>query len=105
MNAASATPAIREALLIALHAPLHTLTRNPAGFCSGTSPTVTRRTVNVLLNARLLEFDNPDMPRAATLTDRGIALARELHTAATHVRTQPTSRSHTRAPLPAALAQ
>ena len=100
MRAATATPAIRHALLLALLAPSHTLVRNSEGFRSQNGTAVSRRTANVLHNALLIEFDNPYVPRAITLTDRGIALAREIHTAAEHVRTSPTGRTRAHALTP-----
>lgn len=78
------TPKLGEALMIALDAG-HTLVRCAHGFqdpgarryaeYEGHIPSITRRTANTLVNACLAEFNDPDVPSALTLTDRGFNVA------------------------------
>lgn len=82
MNATDPTPKVRDALLLALHADDHTLTRCRDGFrCARAGGTVTRRIANTLRNAMLAEFNAVDVPSAITLTERGAALARQIEAA------------------------
>lgn len=83
------TPKEREALLAAFSAAGHTLKRTRDGFASPATPEVafTRRTMNWLDNRAWIRYDDPDVPRAATLTQLGIKSAQELTAAgATKVR-------------------
>lgn len=82
------TPAVRDALLAALCTPSHTLKRGCGGFVAFDGPVkrsgpttyqaVTLRTINRMREDGLVKFDEPEFPRVITLTDAGIAAAREL---------------------------
>jgi len=79
MNAAVYTPAVRAALLAALHAPTHTLQRTRDGFISAPAVApVSRRCANWLERDGLFQFDNPGCPSAITLTQEGLAAAQQL---------------------------
>jgi hypothetical protein len=79
MNAMPYTPAIRAALLAALHTPSHTLQRTRDGFVAAPSiAPVSRRCANGLWRDGLFEFDNPACPSTLTLTEDGLAAARQL---------------------------
>jgi hypothetical protein len=73
------TPKLREALQLAAAAPQHRLVRCCKGFrAAGTfasSPAVTRRTANDLVNAMLADFNDRTLPSCVTLTPRGLKLA------------------------------
>lgn len=81
-------PKMRDALLAAFRTPSHTLRRGCGGFIafddrtrtSGTAmhQEFTRRTVNRLEDAGLVEFDEPTFPNRITLTDEGKAAAKEI---------------------------
>lgn len=76
------TPAVRAALLAALHSPDHTLSRVRGGFAAFDSKlVVTRRTANALHNAGLVAFDQRDFPSSVTLTPLGLTHARMLDVA------------------------
>jgi len=76
-------PVARKALLAAFHSPDHQLRRTPAGFT--TPPTgadgtqvFTRRAVNWLDDAGLVEFDDPGAPSLVRLNARGERYAEQL---------------------------
>lgn len=46
-----------------------------------TETAFTVRTMRMLERAWLIEFDNPQLPRTATLTSDGLAIAQQLHDA------------------------
>ncbi|MBN4937309.1 hypothetical protein JY409_04535 [Stenotrophomonas maltophilia] len=73
--AAPLKPKERAALLAAYSAPDRALRRNRSGFAPANQPekVFTRRTVNWLDERALLSFDDPQLPRIATLTRLGIA--------------------------------
>lgn len=71
-----------DALLLALHAPGHCLTRCRNGFhtprqvCEVTH--VTRRTANAIVNAGLATYNDRIVPSAMTLTTAGVARAQAI---------------------------
>lgn len=69
-----------DALLLALSAPHHRLTRCCKGFRPagqhGEPPVVTRRTANALVNANLGDYNDRTIPSAMTLTAKGVEAAR-----------------------------
>lgn len=76
------TPAVRAALLAALHSPDNTLHRTRGGFAAFDSKAVvTRRTANALEIAGLVEFDQRDFPSKIALTPIGVTHARMLDVA------------------------
>jgi len=85
------TPVISSALLAALDTPTHSLRRGPGGFIavgqpikkSGPVPyqAFTRRAIKFLEREGLAEFDVPEFPSVVTLTEAGVAAARELKAA------------------------
>ena len=74
------TPKLREAALLAYHAPGVTLVRCRGGFRDpskpATSPVVTTRTTNTMVETGMAAYDEPLMPNRLTLTLDGIATAR-----------------------------
>ncbi|MDH7453550.1 hypothetical protein QF205_10800 [Luteimonas composti] len=86
------TPLERTALLAAYGAPGHTLRRFGGGFVAappraattGTvqAPNVTKRMALRLQRADLVQLDDEYCPSYLTLTDEGVAIARELVEAA-----------------------
>ncbi len=87
-------PKMRDALLAAIATPSHTLQRGCGGYIAIGASTVktsgpklfqafTRRTVNRLLDAGLVTFDEPEFPTRITLTDSGIQSAQQLAQAGT----------------------
>jgi hypothetical protein len=81
-------PVARRALLAAYHSPGHALHRTRGGYTampreirtSGTAQVevFTRRAVNWLDNAGLVNFDDPDFPSRIELNTRGQATAEQL---------------------------
>ena len=81
-------PVAKRALLAAFASQSNTLRRTRGGFVStpvqvktSTALTVevfTRRAINWLDNAGLVNFDDPDFPSAVKLTPRGIGIAQQL---------------------------
>lgn len=80
---------MRDALLAAIATPSHTLQRGCGGYIALGASTVkhsgpklfqafTRRTVNRLLDAGLVTFDEPEFPTRITLTDAGVRSAQQL---------------------------
>lgn len=86
------TPLERSALIAAYQAPGHRLPRMGSGFVAApvhrphSGPTlvhsVTKRMALRLQRADLVQLDDEHCPRSMTLTDDGIALARQLLEAA-----------------------
>ena len=86
------TPLERSALLAAYGAPGHTLRRFAGGFvappprAATTGPvqahSVTKRMALRLQRADLVQLDDDECPSRLTLTDEGVAVARELVDAA-----------------------
>ena len=74
------TPKLREAALLAFHAPGVTLTRCCGGWRDpsqgAASPVVTTRTANTLVETGMAVYNEPLVPSALTLTPSGIADAR-----------------------------
>jgi len=75
--AAALKPKERAALLAAHAASDHTLHRTRAGFAPKNRPEkiFTRRVMNWLDERVLVRFDDPELPRTATLTAAGLAAA------------------------------
>ncbi len=82
MIPATIGPTQRAALVAALHTPNHALSRGPGGWWVAVDPkgkvhSFTTRTVRMLHRAWMLEV--PDMfAERATLTPKGLAVAKEL---------------------------
>lgn len=85
-------PLMRAALLAAHATPTRSLKRGPGGYIAHTATirrsgpvqcqAFTRRTVNRLDNAGLVDLDDPVFPTTVTLNARGIAEAEQLVAAA-----------------------
>lgn len=75
--AAALKPKERAALLAAHAASDHALHRTRAGFAPTNRPekVFTRRVMNWLDERVLVRFDDPELPRKATLTAAGLAAA------------------------------
>lgn len=75
------TPKLREAALLAFHAPGVTLTRCCGGWRDpskgGQSPVVTTRTANTMVDTGLAIYNEPLVPSALTLIPAGIAAVRD----------------------------
>ncbi|HCT28889.1 hypothetical protein [Stenotrophomonas indicatrix] len=73
-------PKEKAALIAAYGAPNFTLRRTAFGFAPTNHPekVFTRRLINWLHERVLVRFDDRDLPRAVTLTERGLAEARAL---------------------------
>ncbi|WP_447940126.1 hypothetical protein [Pseudoxanthomonas mexicana] len=82
-------PKMRDALLAAIATPSRTLQRACGGYVALGTSTVrhsgpklfqafTRRTVNRLLDAGLVTFDEPEFPTRITLTEAGVRSAQQL---------------------------
>lgn len=74
------TPKLREAALLAYHAPGVTLVRCCGGYRDpskpATSPVVTPRTANTMVVTGMAVYNEPLVPSGLTLTPDGIATAR-----------------------------
>ncbi|MGE6333925.1 hypothetical protein [Stenotrophomonas sp. NPDC077659] len=75
--AAALKPKERAALLAAHAASDHALHRTRAGFAPNNRPekVFTRRVMNWLDERVLMRYDDPQLPRTATLTAAGLAAA------------------------------
>lgn len=72
------TPKLGGALLLALIAPGHCLTRCRDGFRDRDHAwVVTRRTANTLVETNLADYNDRTLPSALTLTPKGVAVAQE----------------------------
>lgn len=83
MHIGQLTPLQRRALLAGLDSPSHSFDRRAKAFvprdtAQSPAPAFTHRLMNMMDRAYLTTFDNPDIPRVATLTKQGLALAHEL---------------------------
>ena len=81
-------PMMRAALVAAYNTPTRTLRRGPGGYIAFGAPirqsgpatcqAFTRRTVNRLDEAGLVQLDDPMFPNTVALSERGVAEAEQL---------------------------
>ncbi len=86
-------PKMRAALVAAYRTPSHTLRRGCGGFVAMGTPirtsgpilfqAFTRRTINRLDAAGLVQLDQPEFPSTVTLTSEGMRVATQLEAGGT----------------------